>query len=136
MGALQYLTYIRPDLSFAVNKLSQFLQHPTSNQWKDLKRVFCYLKGTINSGLHVKASPLLHISGFSDVHSHHSSFPISGYSDVDWSAYLDDRKSVGGYCVFLGDNLVSWSSRKQPTIARSNIESEYRALSNLVAEVL
>lgn len=61
---------------------------------------------------------------------------ITGISDADWAASKDDRKLVGGYCVYLGDSLFSLSSRKQTAVARSSTESEYRSLSNLAAEVV
>lgn len=121
IGALQYLTYIRPDLSFTVNKLSQFLQSPTSDHWKALKRVFRYIQGTLNLGIQIQCSPNLQITGF---------------SDSDWTTSVDDHKSVGGYCVFLGDSLISWSSQKQRMVSRSSSESEYRALVDLAVEVL
>lgn len=98
LGALQYLTNTRPDISFSVNRLSQYMQSPTTLHWQCIKRIFRYLKGTMDYGLHIKPSPDLDISGF---------------SDADWATNLDDRKSVAGYCVFLGESLVSWSSKKQ-----------------------
>ncbi|XP_062082482.1 uncharacterized mitochondrial protein AtMg00810-like [Humulus lupulus] len=120
IGGLQYLTHTRPDLSFVVNKLSQYLQAPTTVHWSAAKRVLRYLKGTINHGIHIK---------FSDQLS------ITGYSDADWACCPDDRKSIAGYCVYLGDTLVSWSSKKQAVVSRSSTESEYRALAHVAAEI-
>lgn len=71
-------------------------------------------------GLHIKTS---------------SSLDITGFSDADWATSLDDRKSVAGHCVFLGETLISWCSRKQRVVSRSSTESEYRALADLAAEV-
>ncbi|XP_060969457.1 uncharacterized mitochondrial protein AtMg00810-like [Cannabis sativa] len=113
IGGLQYLTHTRPDLSFAVNKLSQFLQSPTTVHWSAAKRVLRYLKGTAYHGPHIKHSDRL---------------SITGYSDADWACSPDDRRSLAGYCVYLGETLVSWSSKKQSVISRSSTESEYRAL--------
>ncbi|XP_062076274.1 uncharacterized mitochondrial protein AtMg00810-like [Humulus lupulus] len=100
IGALQYLSHTRPDISFSVNKLSQFLKAPTMVHWNAAKRILRYLKG---------------------------------FSDADWACCPDDRRSVGGYCEFLGDTLMSWSSKKQSVVARSSTESEYRALAHLAA---
>lgn len=96
--------------------------------WKALKRIFRYLQGTSTAGLHIKPCSSFSFAG--------CFLPLSGFSDADWTASPDDRKSVGGYCVYLGDSLVSWSSRKQQAVARSSTESEYRALSNLTSEIL
>lgn len=79
-----------------------------------------YLKGTVNYCLHIKQSTDLDITGF---------------SDADWATSIDDRKSMAGQCVFLGETLVSWSSRKQKVVSRSSTESEYRALADLASEV-
>ena len=57
-----------------------------------------------------------------------NSLLVSGYSDADWSCYLDDRLSTGGFVVFQGSNLVSWTARKQPTVSRSSTEAEYKAM--------
>jgi histone deacetylase 1/2 len=61
---------------------------------------------------------------------------VSAFSDADWAGCLDDRHSTGGFVVFLGTNLVSWSARKQATVSRSSTEAEYKALANATAEVM
>ena len=120
IGALQYLTNTRPDIAFAVNKLSQYMSSPTMDHWQGIKRILRYLQGTIDLCLHIKPS---------------NDLDIIGFSDADWATSTDDRKSMAGQCVFLGETLISWSLRKQKVVSRSSRESEYRALADLVAEV-
>ena len=121
IGGLQYLTMTRPDISFSVNKLSQFLQNPTVNHWNACKRVLRYLKGTTNFGLLFK--PVQRMT-------------LTGFSDADYANCLDDRRSVTGYVVYLSDNLIAWSARKQKVVARSNAESEYHSLALAATEIL
>ena len=97
IGALQYLTNTRPDISFAVSKLSQFLHSPTVAHWMACKKVLCYIKDTLSFGLSFHPAAILNLEGF---------------SDADWACNVDDRKSMSGVCVFLGGNLITWSSRK------------------------
>ncbi|KAF5466537.1 hypothetical protein F2P56_016455, partial [Juglans regia] len=121
VGALQYLSLTRPDIAFSVNKVCQFMHKPTDKHWSAVKRILRYLRETTDFGLLLRPSP---------------SFQLSVFSDADWAGSPDDRKSTGGYCVFLGQSLISWSSKKQPTVARSSTESEYKALANATSELL
>ncbi|KAJ4817812.1 hypothetical protein LUZ62_030378 [Rhynchospora pubera] len=121
IGALQYATLTRPDISFAVNKVSQFMQNPTINHWTAVKRILRFLCGTIQHGLQLQpGSPL----------------DINAYCDADWAGCPVDRRSTTGFCIYLGKNLVSWSAKKQPTVSRSSTEAEYRALAVTCAELL
>ncbi|XP_048331241.1 uncharacterized mitochondrial protein AtMg00810-like [Ziziphus jujuba] len=120
VGALQYFTITRPEISFIVNKLSQSMHNPTDVYWSACKRMLCYLHGTKHLGLLIRPSRRLTLSGF---------------TDADWASNLDDRKSISGYCIYLGTTLVSWSSRKQNVVARSSTEAEYRALALGAAEI-
>ncbi|KAK9067609.1 hypothetical protein SSX86_011720 [Deinandra increscens subsp. villosa] len=121
VGALQYLTITRPDLSYAVNQVSQFLHAPTIVHFEAVKRILRYVKGTIPFGLTFTCP-------------RHNS--ILGYSDADWARCIETRRSTYGYSIFLGGNLVSWSAKKQPTVSRSSCESEYRAMANTAAEII
>jgi histone deacetylase 1/2 len=121
VGALQYLTLTRPDIAFAVNKVCQFLHVPTTSHWSAVKRILRYIRGTMNLGLKIAPS---------------KSMMISGFSDADWAGCIDDRRSTGGFAVYLGSNLVSWSARKQPTVSRSSTEAEYKSLANATAEII
>jgi hypothetical protein len=85
-----------------------------------LKRIMRYVRGTLQLGLHLSPS---------------SQMELVVYSDADWAGYPDTRRSTSGYAVFLGANLVSWSSKRQNTVSRSSDEAEYHAVANAVAKV-
>jgi histone deacetylase 1/2 len=121
VGALQYLTLTRPDISFAVNKVCQFLHAPTSVHWTAVKRILRYVRHTASLGLKISKS---------------SSTLVSGFSDADWAGCVDDRRSTGGFSIFFGKNLISWSARKQATVSRSSTEAEYRAMANATVEIV
>ncbi|KAJ0714765.1 putative RNA-directed DNA polymerase [Helianthus annuus] len=118
-GALQYLTFTRPDISYAVQQVCLFMHEPRDPHYAFLKRILRYLQGTVTYGIRLTKS---------------TSHSLVAYSDADWGGCPDSRRSTSGYCVFLGDNLVSWSSKRQPTISRSSAEAEYRGVANAVAE--
>jgi hypothetical protein len=84
-----------------------------------IKRILRYMKGTLSTGLHLSFEPV---------------DSLTAYSDVDWAGCSDSRCSTSSYCVFLSDNLVSWSSKCQTTVSRSSAEAEYRAVAHAVAE--
>jgi hypothetical protein len=111
-GALQYLTLTRPDLAFAVQQVCLFMHDPREPHLR-------YVKGSLSAGLHLG-------SGAVD--------QLTAYSDADWAGCPDTRRSTSGFCVYLGDNLVSWSSKRQTTVSCSSAEAEYRAVAHVVAE--
>jgi hypothetical protein len=121
VGGLQYLTLTRPDVSFAVNKVCQFLHAPTDLHMAAVKRILHYLHGTLNIGLKFHSA---------------SSLKPSVFYDADWAGCPNDRRSTSGFAMYLGANLVSWSSRKQLTVSRSSTEAEYKALANATAEII
>ena len=120
VGALQYVTITRQDISYAINKVCLFMAYPTPVHWITLKRILWHLKGTPSLGL------IFHPS---------TSLDIQVYTDTNQASCLDDRRSTIGYCIFLGSNLVSLSSTKQRTISRRSSEFEYCALVAIVAEI-
>ncbi|WOH07734.1 hypothetical protein DCAR_0727167 [Daucus carota subsp. sativus] len=119
VGALQYLTLTRPDISYAVNQVCQFMHQPTTTHWTAVKRILRYLKHTYDHGLFYRRGPL----------------KIEAYSDADYAGNPDDRHSTGGYCIYLGYNPISWSAKKQRTVSRSSTEAEYRQLAYTAAEI-
>jgi histone deacetylase 1/2 len=121
VGGLQYLTITRPDISYAVNRVCQYLHEPRDTHWSAVKRILRYVSLTVSYGLHIRPNP----SGV-----------LSAYSDADWAGSPDDRRSTGGYAVFFGSSLIAWSARKQATVSRSSTEAEYKAVANATAELI
>jgi hypothetical protein len=117
-GALQYLTFTRPDISYAVQQICLFMHNPMEDHMHALRRILRYIQGTCHYGLHLSSS---------------STTSLISYTDADWGGCPDTRRSTSGYCVFLGDNLISWSSKRQPTLSRSSAEAEYRGVANVVS---
>ncbi|XP_015087155.1 uncharacterized protein LOC107030371 [Solanum pennellii] len=117
---LNFLNHTRPDLSFAIQHLSQFMHSPCVPHMKAALHILIYLKGTSDFGLFLNNSQDLALKVF---------------CDSDWGACPDIRRSVTGFCFLLGGSLISWKSKKQPVVSLSSAEAEYRALSKAVAEV-
>ncbi|KAM1496473.1 hypothetical protein ACFX13_031508 [Malus domestica] len=119
VGALQYLVFTRPDIAFPVNQVCQFMQSPMASHYLAVKRILRYLKGTMTHGIRYTKGSL----------------SLRSFSDADWAGDPNDRRSTTGLVVFLGNNPISWASKKQQTVSRSSIEAEYRALLSTAAEL-
>jgi hypothetical protein len=118
-GALQYLTFTRSDISYAVQQVCLFMYDPKTQHMSALKCIIRYIHGTIDFGLHLYPS---------------SVDKLISYTDADWAGCPDTRRSTSGYCVYLGDNLISWSAKRQHTLSRSSAKAEYRGVANVVSE--
>jgi len=111
VGAMLYLaTTTRPDIAAAMGILCRRVSNPRQRDWHALKRVIRYLKQTADLKLKICADNNLELVGF---------------ADADWAGDISDRKSTSGYLYKLGTSLISWSSKKQVSVALSSTEAEY-----------
>lgn len=104
IGAMQYVTLMRPNIYFCVNKSCQFMYSPLESHWILVKRILRYLSGTITHGLLLSHAHQLH------------QILVRVYSDSDWRSDSDDQRSTSNSCIYFGPNLVAWSSKKQPLV--------------------
>ena len=118
-GALQYLTFTRPDISYAVQQICLFMHAPREPHMQALKRILRYLQGTKSMGLQLLK---------------HQKLSLTAYTDADWGGCPSTRRSTSGFCIYMGDNLISWSAKRQPTVSRSSAKAEYKGVANVVAE--
>lgn len=123
VGSLLYATQTRPDIQFAVGLISQFGGNPGIPHLEAAKRVLRYLRGT------AKFSLMLGRQGEGAV-------DLVGWTDSNWAQDVDTRRSVGGFIFDIVGSSVSWSSKKQPTVALSTVEAEYMASSNATKEAI
>jgi hypothetical protein len=119
VGALQYLTFTHPNITYAV-QVCLYMHDPREPHLTAVKRILRYLHDTVDLELFVA----------------HASSPhtLTIYTDVDWVESPNTHRSMSGYIVFLGDCLISWSSKRQLTVSRSSAEVEYRVVANDVAK--
>ncbi|KAK8944151.1 hypothetical protein KSP39_PZI008078 [Platanthera zijinensis] len=121
VGSLLYLTASRPDIMYAICVCARYQACPKESHYTSVKRILRYLKGTPNLGLW---------------YPRNRDFLLTGYSDADFAGCREDRKSTTGTCQFLGGRLISWSSKKQTSVAISTAESEYVAAGSCCAQLL
>ncbi|KAK6164312.1 hypothetical protein DH2020_001176 [Rehmannia glutinosa] len=121
IGSLLYLTANRPDITFAVGVCARFQSAPKESHMTAARRIIRYLKGCQEFGLWYPKEANLNLTAF---------------SDSDWATDIDDRRTTSGFCVYLGSNLVSWSSKKQHTVSKSSTESEYTTLRSFCSQIL
>lgn len=113
IGCLMYaMTSTRPDIAYAVGRLSRFTSNPSRHHWHAITRVFKYLRGTMNYGLSYVGYPSV----------------LEGYSDASWINHVEDSSSTTGWVFLLGGGAISWASKKQTCITGSTMESEFVAL--------
>ena len=110
IGSLLYLTASRPDISYSVRVCARYQANPKESHMIALKRIIKYVKTTVEFGVW---------------YSKDTSDVLAGYSDSDWARNVDDRKSTLGGCFYVGNNLVSYMSKKQNSISLSTTEAKY-----------
>ena len=120
VGVLQYLNFTRPNITYAVNKVCQHFHKPTLANLRAVKCILQYLKGTITYSISLLSQ---------------SSLTLNGFCDANWVVCPLTHRITTRYCIFLSSNCVSWSSKKQPTVARSSTKVEYRALAATTVEL-
>ncbi|XP_022031366.1 uncharacterized mitochondrial protein AtMg00810-like [Helianthus annuus] len=121
VGKLIYLSHTRPDIAYSVHYLSQYMHKPTEAHTQIAFKVLRYLKAASGTGIMFTKT---------------NSFHLTAFADSDWAKCIDSRRSVTGFCIFLGGSLVSWKSKKQSVVSRSSAEAEYRSMCSATCEVL
>ncbi|XP_046808389.1 secreted RxLR effector protein 161-like [Lucilia cuprina] len=120
IGCLLFAAQItRPDICYAVNLLSRFGTNPGKPHWEAVKRVMRYLKGTIDKGI---------------VYKRQAEDDIKGFCDADWAGDVDNRQSTTGYVFVYQSGAISWSTKKQKTVALSSTEAEFMSLTAAIQE--
>ncbi|XP_028106835.1 uncharacterized protein LOC114305899 [Camellia sinensis] len=121
VGKLIYLSHTRPDIAYAVGVTSQFMHDPRKPHMDAVERILRYLKSAPRKGL---------------LFTKNDRLKVEGYTDADWAGSANDRRSTSGYFTFVEGNLVTWKSKKQPVVARSSAETEYKGMALGVCELL
>ena len=117
---LLYLNFTRPNITYGVQQLSQFVGAPHKPHWEAALHLLRYLKSSTSQGL---------------FYPNANSLQLEAYSNANWASCSDSRRSLIGYCIFLGSSLISWKTKKQNTISRSSAEAEYRSMAMTSCEL-
>ncbi|CAL1386830.1 unnamed protein product [Linum trigynum] len=120
VGSLIYLTHTRPDISYVVQVVSQYMSAPRTTHWSAVQRILRYLEGTTNVGL-------LFPAGGEPI--------VEAYADTDYAGCWDTRRSTSGWCVKVGNSFISWRCKKQDRVSKSSTEAEYRSMSEVASEI-
>ncbi|RDX71963.1 hypothetical protein CR513_48619, partial [Mucuna pruriens] len=121
VGKLIYLSHTRPDIAYVVSVVSQFMHDPRERHLQAVERILQYLKASLGKGLLFRKEGIL---------------SMEIYTNTNYAGSIMDRRSTSGYCMFLGGNLVTWTSKKQNVVARSSVEAEFRAMAQGICEGL
>ncbi|GJW89046.1 hypothetical protein Tco_0164386 [Tanacetum coccineum] len=121
VGILRYLTCTRPDITYSVVMVSQFMEDPRYSHWKAVKRILRYLKGKVSLGLFYSSS---------------TKYKLLGYFDSDWHGDVDDLKSTSGYVFYFGVTTFTWASKKQPIVTMSTYKADYVEMSWCVSDAI
>ena len=121
VGKLIYLTITRPDISFAVQVLSQFMHEHTEEHLVTAKHVLRYLRGTPRQGI---------------LPSSFANLSLTGFCDSNWSSCCDSEKSTTGFCILLGSSPISWKVKKKTVVGCLSVEAEDRAMASTCCEIV
>jgi hypothetical protein len=126
VGCLQYLTFTRLDIAYAVNSVCQFMHCPTEAHLIAVKRILRYVKQSLDNGILLRR-------GIGDVPQ---PIQLKAYCDADWAGDPNDRKSTTGFVILINGSPVSWCSKKQSAVSRSSTEAEYRSMADTTSEIM
>ncbi|XP_066396049.1 secreted RxLR effector protein 161-like [Miscanthus floridulus] len=122
ISGLRYLVLTRPDIMFAMGYVSRFMEDPKEDHWAAVKRLLCYVKGTVDQGIIIPKTD-------------GSRLQLTVFSNADMTGDIDERQSTSGVLVFLGSVLISWLSLKLKVVTLSTCEAEYVAAATAACQV-
>jgi hypothetical protein len=136
-GSLNHAAlFSRPDIAFAVSKLSQFNSDPTETHMRAARHVLAYLKGTIDYSIIYGDASDIEVHAYTRANCPRDQISTLGFADADHGTDKDDRKSQTGYVFMINNGPVSWTSHKQSSVALSTMEAEYMSLSDSSREAI
>ena len=121
VGSLVYVTITRPNISYAVNLVSHTITEHHHLHLVVVQRIICYILGTPTRGLFFSTG---------------TSLSLEAYFDADWAGCPDTRRSTIGWCMYLGDSLISWKCKKHDKVSKSSTEAKYRTMSGACSEIV